>query len=219
MQDHHRRTFREFLRDIAENPADDTPRLILADWLQDHGTTRDHAVAASVIRVALLLTSRSKISAAPQNAESGLRGRLRRGGRGHQGGKSPQTQRGAELNPVTLALLVNMDSARIGYHSPIESLREVDDPVVASAVAPQERNRCIRSEFGLQHLDVAVLQMPDDQMFVHIFRRDTSHVRAVRGQIQVADTVVRVAAEEFNRLVPVGNLAVHTKVKRGTVRY
>lgn len=26
-----------FLLDIIENPADDTPRLVYADWLEDHG--------------------------------------------------------------------------------------------------------------------------------------------------------------------------------------
>src|SRR5438045_3614039 len=29
-----------FLQDIKENPDDDTPRLILADWLEEHGDPR-----------------------------------------------------------------------------------------------------------------------------------------------------------------------------------
>src|SRR6187402_2898783 len=28
-----------FLADIVANPADDTPRLVFADWLEDHGQT------------------------------------------------------------------------------------------------------------------------------------------------------------------------------------
>jgi uncharacterized protein (TIGR02996 family) len=34
-----------FLRDIKENPEDDTPRLILADWLEEHGDEADVARA------------------------------------------------------------------------------------------------------------------------------------------------------------------------------
>lgn len=30
-----------FLQDIKEHPEDDTPRLILADWLQDYGDVHD----------------------------------------------------------------------------------------------------------------------------------------------------------------------------------
>jgi uncharacterized protein (TIGR02996 family) len=39
-----------FLEDIKENPADDTPRLVLADWLEEHGDRRD-ASRAELIRV------------------------------------------------------------------------------------------------------------------------------------------------------------------------
>ena len=39
-----------FLRDIKENPEDDVPRLILADWLEDHGDEHD-AARAELIRV------------------------------------------------------------------------------------------------------------------------------------------------------------------------
>ena len=39
-----------FLRDIKENPEDDVPRLILADWLEEHGDEHD-AARAELIRV------------------------------------------------------------------------------------------------------------------------------------------------------------------------
>lgn len=39
-----------FLRDVKDNPDDDTPRLVLADWLQDQGDARGEFVAVSVRR-------------------------------------------------------------------------------------------------------------------------------------------------------------------------
>jgi uncharacterized protein (TIGR02996 family) len=39
-----------FLCDIKENPEDETPRLILADWLEEYGDEHD-AARAELIRV------------------------------------------------------------------------------------------------------------------------------------------------------------------------
>jgi len=39
-----------FLRDVADHPADDTPRLVFADWLIDHGTPAD-AEQARLIQI------------------------------------------------------------------------------------------------------------------------------------------------------------------------
>jgi uncharacterized protein (TIGR02996 family) len=33
-----------FLRDIKDHPDDDTPRLVLADWLEEHGDPRGEFV-------------------------------------------------------------------------------------------------------------------------------------------------------------------------------
>ena len=37
---------RAFLDDIREHPDDDTPRLVLADWLDDYGDDADRARAS-----------------------------------------------------------------------------------------------------------------------------------------------------------------------------
>lgn len=42
-----------FLGDIKDNPADDTPRLILADWLQDQGDPRGELLALELQRLRL----------------------------------------------------------------------------------------------------------------------------------------------------------------------
>jgi uncharacterized protein (TIGR02996 family) len=42
-----------FLRDVKEAPDDDIPRLILADWLQDHGDPRGEFIHLQVIRARL----------------------------------------------------------------------------------------------------------------------------------------------------------------------
>jgi uncharacterized protein (TIGR02996 family) len=42
-----------FLREIKEHPEDDTPRLILADWLQDRGEARGEFVHLQVVRARL----------------------------------------------------------------------------------------------------------------------------------------------------------------------
>src|SRR5205809_143822 len=42
-----------FLREIKDRPDDDVPRLILADWLQDHGEPRGEFVHLQVRRVRL----------------------------------------------------------------------------------------------------------------------------------------------------------------------
>jgi uncharacterized protein (TIGR02996 family) len=47
-----------FLRDIKENPEDETPRLILADWLEEHGAEHDIA-RAELIRVQCEMARRS----------------------------------------------------------------------------------------------------------------------------------------------------------------
>ena len=45
-----------FLREIKEHPDDDTPRLILADWLQDQGDPRGEFVHLQVVRARLAET-------------------------------------------------------------------------------------------------------------------------------------------------------------------
>ena len=40
-----------FLRAVCENPADDTPRLVFADWLDEHGDRPDDPARAEFIRV------------------------------------------------------------------------------------------------------------------------------------------------------------------------
>jgi len=42
-----------FLQDARENPADDAPRLILADWLEEHGDPRGTFVRVQVERARL----------------------------------------------------------------------------------------------------------------------------------------------------------------------
>jgi uncharacterized protein (TIGR02996 family) len=42
-----------FLREIKENPTDDTPRLVLADWLQDQNQPRGELIALQVQRARL----------------------------------------------------------------------------------------------------------------------------------------------------------------------
>ncbi len=44
---------RIFFRDIKEHPDDDTPRLVFADWLQEHGD----AAAAAARRVLAVVRS------------------------------------------------------------------------------------------------------------------------------------------------------------------
>ena len=44
-----------FLRAILANPADNTPRLVFADWLEEHRTTDADAARAEFIRLWLRL--------------------------------------------------------------------------------------------------------------------------------------------------------------------
>jgi uncharacterized protein (TIGR02996 family) len=60
---------RAFLDDIREHPDDDTPRLILADWLDDHGDEADRA-RGEFIRLQCLLNRRGVV---PREARLQLR--------------------------------------------------------------------------------------------------------------------------------------------------
>src|ERR1043165_4092328 len=45
--------FLVFLREIKDRPDDDTPRLVLADWLQDRGDPRGELIALDIERCRL----------------------------------------------------------------------------------------------------------------------------------------------------------------------
>lgn len=54
------------LRAIAETPDDDTPRLVYADWLDEHGATDADRARAEFLRVACKLTPKVRITKAEQ---------------------------------------------------------------------------------------------------------------------------------------------------------